>query len=192
MWYIVSSSRLSFVNPGLQIRRENWEGGKSMRYCCKQVGHGSRQRLPEYVLVRHRCSRAFARAWLGSNRVHICHKRTENSEVMHFYCPILRIGAGVRGLVRSFNSWVALWCRILDAASDAGKERCRRLSTAVLNQVIQEALTLKQPPTSHGGKKGRVYFCTQVNSHPKIFLSDASFACCWYMLALGPEVSMQA
>ncbi|BFI29580.1 GTPase [Marchantia polymorpha subsp. ruderalis] len=60
--------------------------------------------------------------------------------------------------------------RILDAASDAGKERCRRLSTAVLNQVIQEALTLKQPPTSHGGKKGRVYFCTQAAIRPPTFV----------------------
>ncbi|KAG6550776.1 hypothetical protein Mapa_007680 [Marchantia paleacea] len=60
--------------------------------------------------------------------------------------------------------------RILDAASEAGKERCRRLTTAVLNQVVQEALTLKQPPTSHGGKKGRVYFCTQAAIRPPTFV----------------------
>ncbi|KAL2635903.1 hypothetical protein R1flu_007382 [Riccia fluitans] len=60
--------------------------------------------------------------------------------------------------------------RILDAATDAGRERCRRLPTAVLNQVVQEALTLKQPPTSHGGKKGRVYYCTQAAVRPPTFV----------------------
>jgi predicted GTPase len=50
----------------------------------------------------------------------------------------------------------------LEAASEAGRERARRLSTAVLNQVVTEALTLKQPTTGRGGKKGRVYYCTQV------------------------------
>ncbi|KAL3683911.1 hypothetical protein R1sor_001933 [Riccia sorocarpa] len=60
--------------------------------------------------------------------------------------------------------------RILDAATDAGGQRCRRLSTAVLNQVVQEALTLKGPPTTHGGKKGRVYYCTQAAVRPPTFV----------------------
>nr|POE53179.1 gtpase der [Quercus suber] len=36
----------------------------------------------------------------------------------------------------------------------------RRLSTSVLNQVVQESLALKSPPRTRGGKRGRVYYCT--------------------------------
>lgn len=42
------------------------------------------------------------------------------------------------------------------------KERSRRLTTALLNQVVQEALAFKSPPRTRGGKRGRVFYCTQV------------------------------
>ena len=42
------------------------------------------------------------------------------------------------------------------------KERSKRLSTAILNQVVQEAMALNPPPRTRGGKKGRLYYCTQV------------------------------
>lgn len=48
------------------------------------------------------------------------------------------------------------------AASMVEKERARRLSTATLNQVVSEAVAFKQPPRTRGGKRGRVYYCTQV------------------------------
>lgn len=44
------------------------------------------------------------------------------------------------------------------------KERARRLGTSILNQVVQEALAFKAPPRTRGGKRGRVYYCTQVAS----------------------------
>jgi predicted GTPase len=42
------------------------------------------------------------------------------------------------------------------------KERSRRLGTSILNQVVQEALAFKPPPRTRGGKRGRVYYTTQV------------------------------
>lgn len=62
--------------------------------------------------------------------------------------------------------WVSLffffWIRIIVATGTVEKERSRRLSTATLNQVVQEAVAFKAPPRTHGGKRGRVYYCTQV------------------------------
>lgn len=60
--------------------------------------------------------------------------------------------------------------KILDAAISTGKERCRRLSTATLNQVVRDAVALKQPPTGRGGKKGRIYYCTQAAIRPPSFV----------------------
>ncbi|XAR60378.1 hypothetical protein NMG60_11033726, partial [Bertholletia excelsa] len=51
--------------------------------------------------------------------------------------------------------------KIIVAASMVEKERSRRLSTATLNQVVQEAVAFKSPPRSRGGRRGRVYYCTQ-------------------------------
>lgn len=52
--------------------------------------------------------------------------------------------------------------RIVGAASMVERERSRRLGTSILNQVVQEALAFKPPPRTRGGKRGRVYYCTQV------------------------------
>ncbi|PPD88078.1 hypothetical protein GOBAR_DD14979 [Gossypium barbadense] len=51
--------------------------------------------------------------------------------------------------------------KVIVAASTIEKERARRLSTAILNQVIREAIAFKPPPRTRGGKRGRVYYCTQ-------------------------------
>lgn len=56
-----------------------------------------------------------------------------------------------------------LFSRIINAASMVEKERSRRLGTSILNQVVQEAVAFKPPPRTRGGKRGRVYFSTQVN-----------------------------
>jgi len=54
--------------------------------------------------------------------------------------------------------------RIIIAAGIVEKERSRRLSTATLNQVVSEAVAFKPPPRTRAGKRGRVYYCTQVLS----------------------------
>lgn len=61
--------------------------------------------------------------------------------------------------------------KILDAAIEVEKERSRRLSTAILNQVVHEALALNPPPRTRGsGKKGRLYYCTQAAVRPPTFV----------------------
>ncbi|KAB2606159.1 hypothetical protein D8674_005876 [Pyrus ussuriensis x Pyrus communis] len=60
--------------------------------------------------------------------------------------------------------------KIIDAASTVEKERSRRLSTSVVNQVVQEALAFKSPPRTRGGKRGRIYYCTQAAIRPPTFV----------------------
>ncbi|XP_022148819.1 uncharacterized protein LOC111017378 isoform X2 [Momordica charantia] len=59
---------------------------------------------------------------------------------------------------------------IITAASAVEKERSRRLTTSILNQVVQEALAFKSPPRTRGGKRGRVYYCTQAAIRPPTFV----------------------
>ncbi|KAI0516425.1 hypothetical protein KFK09_009100 [Dendrobium nobile] len=60
--------------------------------------------------------------------------------------------------------------RIIDAASMVERERSRRLSTSILNQVVQEAVAFKPPPRTRGGKRGRVYYSTQAAIRPPTFV----------------------
>ncbi|XP_047317854.1 GTPase Der [Impatiens glandulifera] len=60
--------------------------------------------------------------------------------------------------------------RIIVAASTVEKERAKRLGTSILNQVLQEALAFKSPPRTRGGKRGRVYYCTQAAIRPPTFV----------------------
>lgn len=83
------------------------------------------------------------------------------------------------------NLYFLLFHRITVAAGMVEKERSRRLSTATLNQVVSEAVAFKQPPRTRGGKRGRVFYCTQVliefcMSLLNNYLNDFSFL--WDML----------
>ncbi|TKY54947.1 GTPase Der [Spatholobus suberectus] len=60
--------------------------------------------------------------------------------------------------------------KIIVAASEVEKERSRRLGTSVLNQVVHEAVAFKPPPRTRGGKRGRVYYCTQAAIRPPTFV----------------------
>ncbi|KAL6284305.1 hypothetical protein ACE6H2_015234 [Prunus campanulata] len=60
--------------------------------------------------------------------------------------------------------------KIIIAASTVEKERSRRLSTSVVNQVVQEALAFKSPPRTRGGKRGHIYYCTQAAIRPPTFV----------------------
>ncbi|WOH15190.1 hypothetical protein DCAR_0934727 [Daucus carota subsp. sativus] len=60
--------------------------------------------------------------------------------------------------------------KIIVAASAVEKERSRRLTTAILNQVVQEALAFKSPPRTRGGRRGRVFYCTQAAIRPPTFV----------------------
>ncbi|XP_047981191.1 GTPase Der-like isoform X2 [Salvia hispanica] len=60
--------------------------------------------------------------------------------------------------------------KITVAAGLVAKERSRRLSTATLNQVVSEAVAFKPPPRTRGGKRGRIYYCTQAAIRPPTFV----------------------
>jgi GTP-binding protein len=51
----------------------------------------------------------------------------------------------------------------------AVEQHRRRVSTAVVNEVLQEALRWRSPPTSRGGRQGRLYYGTQVATRPPSF-----------------------
>lgn len=51
----------------------------------------------------------------------------------------------------------------------------RRVTTAVINEVLQEATSWMTPPTNRQGKQGRIYYGTQVSTQPPaiaLFVND--------------------
>ena len=65
--------------------------------------------------------------------------------------------------------------KILDLVDVAAEEHRRRVSTAVINEVLQEAISWHSPPTTRQGKQGRIYYGTQVSSQPPtiaLFVND--------------------
>ncbi|NES83510.1 MAG: ribosome biogenesis GTPase Der [Moorea sp. SIO2B7] len=65
--------------------------------------------------------------------------------------------------------------KILDLVDTAAEEHRRRVSTAVINEVLQEALNWHSPPTTRQGKQGKIYYGTQIKSQPPsiaLFVND--------------------
>lgn len=65
--------------------------------------------------------------------------------------------------------------KILDLVDHAAQEHQRRVSTAVINEVIEEAVSWHSPPTTRQGKQGKIYYGTQVSSQPPtivLFVND--------------------
>jgi len=65
--------------------------------------------------------------------------------------------------------------KILDLVNVAAEQHKRRVSTAVLNEALEEALRWHTPPTTRQGRQGKIYYCTQVSSQPPtiaLFVND--------------------
>ncbi len=65
--------------------------------------------------------------------------------------------------------------KILNLIDNAATEHKRRVSTAVVNEVLQEAISWHSPPTNRQGKQGKIYYGTQVSTQPpsfSIFVND--------------------
>jgi GTP-binding protein len=65
--------------------------------------------------------------------------------------------------------------KILDLVDIAAQEHKRRVSTAVINEVLQEAISWHSPPATRQGKQGKIYYGTQVSSQPPtiaLFVND--------------------
>ncbi|MFN4066873.1 MAG: ribosome biogenesis GTPase Der [Thermosynechococcus sp.] len=66
--------------------------------------------------------------------------------------------------------------KIFAAVDAAVEQHRRRVSTAVVNEVIQEALRWHTPPATRQGRQGKIYYATQVATQPPtfaIFVNDA-------------------
>ena len=58
---------------------------------------------------------------------------------------------------------------ILDSVDEAVVQHRRRVSTAVVNEVLEDAVSWHSPPTTRQGKQGRIYYGTQVSVRPPTF-----------------------
>ncbi len=56
--------------------------------------------------------------------------------------------------------------KILDLVDIAAEAHRRRVSTSVINEVLEEAVGWHSPPTTRQGKQGRIYYGTQVSAQP--------------------------
>lgn len=59
--------------------------------------------------------------------------------------------------------------KILDLVDQAVAEHRRRVTTAVVNEVLTEAVGWHTPPTTRQGRQGRIYYGTQVTARPPTF-----------------------
>lgn len=60
--------------------------------------------------------------------------------------------------------------KIIEAADRALQESTRRISTSLINQVINEAVAITPPPASKRGTRLKVYYSTQVSVLPPTFV----------------------
>ncbi|GAB4377821.1 MAG: ribosome biogenesis GTPase Der [Elainellaceae cyanobacterium] len=56
--------------------------------------------------------------------------------------------------------------KIFELVNTAAEQHKRRVSTAVVNEVLEEAVSWHTPPTTRQGRQGKIYYGTQVSSQP--------------------------
>lgn len=64
---------------------------------------------------------------------------------------------------------------IFSALTRASETHRKRVSTAVLNEVLEDAVRWQRPPAAFNGKQGSVYYCAQVSTRPPtivVFVND--------------------
>jgi GTP-binding protein len=65
--------------------------------------------------------------------------------------------------------------KILDLVDTAAEQHQRRVTTSVINEVLQESVSWHSPPTSRSGRQGKIYYGTQVKNQPPtiaLFVND--------------------
>jgi GTP-binding protein len=65
--------------------------------------------------------------------------------------------------------------KVLELVDRAAEQPRRRVSTATINEVLEDALRWHSPPTTRQGKQGKIYYGTQVSSQPPaiaLFVND--------------------
>ncbi len=58
---------------------------------------------------------------------------------------------------------------ILSLVDASAEQYQRRVTTSVINEVLEEALSWHTPPTTRQGKQGKIYYGTQVSTKPPTF-----------------------
>lgn len=56
--------------------------------------------------------------------------------------------------------------KILDLVDTAAEQHKRRVTTSVINEVLEDALRWHTPPVNRQGRQGKIYYGTQVASRP--------------------------
>ncbi len=65
--------------------------------------------------------------------------------------------------------------KILELVNGAAEQHQRRVSTAVINEVLEEAVGWHSPPATRQGRQGKIYYGTQVSTQPPaiaLFVND--------------------
>lgn len=65
--------------------------------------------------------------------------------------------------------------KIIDLIDNAAIQYQRRVTTSVINEVLEEAVGWNSPPTNRQGRQGKIYYGTQVTSKPPtiaLFVND--------------------
>ena len=60
--------------------------------------------------------------------------------------------------------------KILNLVDNAAQSHERRVTTSVINEVIEEAVSWHSPPVTRQGKQGKIYYGTQVSTKPPTFV----------------------
>ncbi len=65
--------------------------------------------------------------------------------------------------------------KILDLVNVGAEQHRRRVTTSVINEVLEDAVSWHTPPTTRGGRQGKIYYGTQVSAQPPsiaLFVND--------------------
>ena len=65
--------------------------------------------------------------------------------------------------------------KIYGAIDDALKAHRKRISTAILNEVLRDAILWQPPPAKRNGAQAKIYYCNQVSTRPPtivVFVND--------------------
>jgi GTP-binding protein len=65
--------------------------------------------------------------------------------------------------------------KIFDLVNNAAEQHRRRVTTSVINEVLEDAVSWHTPPTTRGGRQGKIYYGTQVSAQPPsiaLFVND--------------------
>mmetsp|Transcript_35551 Transcript_35551/g.100626 ORF Transcript_35551/g.100626 Transcript_35551/m.100626 type:complete len:628 (-) Transcript_35551:196-2079(-) len=75
--------------------------------------------------------------------------------------------------------------KVVETMLSVGDEYCKRVTTGILNVVIQEAMGWRTPPSKKNGKRGRIFYATQAANRPPTFVLFVNDTDCF-----SPEYKM--